>query len=225
MCFSPQADLIGGAVVTVLGVDALRHVRFRRDLPIAALPLILGTHQLVETFVWWGLQGHVSASVGNTAKWIYLAVAFVLLPTFVPIAVIAIERDRKRQRLMIPFAVIGAVVSVSLAVAMVSGPVTARLAGLHIAYGIGLKYGWLIVSLYVVATCGSLLVSSHQPIVIFGIVNLVVVVLLAWFQQNGFASLWCGWAALTSVAIAMHLRYKGPIAVGAQRALQGGRTT
>ncbi len=213
MCFSPQADLIGGTVVAVLGVDALRHVQFRRDIPIASLPLILGAHQLVETFVWLGLQGHVSHMLGDAAKWVYLAVAFVLLPILVPVAVVSIEQDRGRKRLMIPFAVLGAVVSVTLALAMADGPVTAKLSGLHIAYGIGLRYGWLIVGLYVVATCGSLLMSSHQEIVIFGIVNLCVVVLLAWFQKNGFASLWCGWAALASVAIAMHLRYEGSIAV------------
>ncbi len=67
MCFSPQADLIGGTVVAVIGIDALRHVQFRRDLPIASLPLILGAHQLVETFVWWGLQGDVPTEVGRVA--------------------------------------------------------------------------------------------------------------------------------------------------------------
>ena len=31
MCFSPQADLVGGAVHAVIGLDAVRHVRRRRD--------------------------------------------------------------------------------------------------------------------------------------------------------------------------------------------------
>jgi len=52
VCFSPQADLVGGAVVTLIGVDALRHVRARGEIMLASLPLMLGAHQLVESLVW-----------------------------------------------------------------------------------------------------------------------------------------------------------------------------
>jgi hypothetical protein len=206
VCFSAQADLAGGIAVTVLGVDALRHVQRRSELPVAALPLVFGVHQLVEAFVWWGLQGHVAHGVGRAAMWIYLAIAFVLLPVYVPLAVIAFEPQRRRRLMMATFGVIGVVVSAVLLSAMVSGPVTAELADYHIAYGIGLRYGFVVVSLYVLATCGSLLASSHRHIAVFGVVNLVAVGLLARFQQAGFASLWCAWAAVTSVALVVHLR-------------------
>ena len=91
MCFSSQADLIGGVVVSAIGVDALRHVGNRRELPIASLPLLLGGHLLVETFVWWGLEGRVPAELGTAAMWIYLLIAFVVLPPYVPLAIMAIE--------------------------------------------------------------------------------------------------------------------------------------
>ena len=59
MCFSAQADLVGGVVVSGIGIDVLRHVKGRRRyLPMAALPMMLGLHQIDEAFVWWGLQGH-----------------------------------------------------------------------------------------------------------------------------------------------------------------------
>lgn len=206
MCFSAQADVIGGVVVSALGVDALRHVRYRRELPVAALPLLFGVHQLVEAFVWWGLQGHVDDGVGKAAMWVYLIVAFVVLPVYVPLAAMAFEPEFRRRMAMVSFAVIGLGVSVALLVAMVGGPVTAELDHFHIAYGIGLAYGSVIVGLYVVATCGSLLVSSHRHIVRFGALNAAAVAVLAWFQKEGFASLWCAWAALASVAIVIHLR-------------------
>ena len=43
----------------------------------------LDAHQLDEAFVWWGLDGHVPHTVGRVALWIYLVIAFVVLPAFV----------------------------------------------------------------------------------------------------------------------------------------------
>ena len=83
MCFSPDADLAAGVVVTVIGVDAIRRARTPKELPLAALPLLFGIHQLVEAFVWWGLAGTVPSRVGDAATWLYLAVAFAL-PFWVP---------------------------------------------------------------------------------------------------------------------------------------------
>ena len=54
---------------------------------LVALPLILGFHQFVEAFVWLSLQGHISPGIGRFAMWVYVSIAFVLLPVFVPIAV------------------------------------------------------------------------------------------------------------------------------------------
>ena len=69
VCFSPVGDLAGGAVVVAIGVDACRHVKGRSEnLAIAVLPLLLGLHQIDETFVWWGLQGHVAAEKGKDER-------------------------------------------------------------------------------------------------------------------------------------------------------------
>jgi hypothetical protein len=66
VCFSAQADVVGGAVVAVIGFDAARHVNQQRDhLAFAALPLLLAAHELDEALVWWGLQGHVPAGLGQ----------------------------------------------------------------------------------------------------------------------------------------------------------------
>ena len=209
MCFSSQADLIGGVVVSAIGVDALRHVGNRRELPIASLPLLLGGHLLVETFVWWGLEGRVPAELGTAAMWIYLLIAFVVLPPYVPLAIMAIE-PRPERRALRPRSPLGAAVGLVLLITMLRGPVEVHLGANHLSYDAGLHNGLLIVTLYVVATCGALLLSSHLYIVVFGLINLPVVVLLALLNTNGFASLWCAWAAVMSVLIAAHLRRANP---------------
>jgi hypothetical protein len=208
VCFSPQADILGGLVITAIGVDVLVHARGRRQhLALAALPLVLGLHQLDEAFVWWGLQGHVSTTVGHVATWIYLLVAFVLLPTYLPLAVLALEPAGRRRRAMLAFVALGVAVSAILLAAMLRGPVVATLGHDHLGYETDLRAGALVVALYVLATCGSLILSGYQDIAIFGIVNLVAVAVLAKLTIDGFASLWCGWAAFSSGAFAIHLRY------------------
>jgi hypothetical protein len=70
--------------------------------------------------------------------------------------------------------------------------------------------GFLIVTLYVVAVCGPLLLSGYRSVAVFGIVNLVAVIIIARLTVSGFASVWCGWAALSSGAIALHCRFAKP---------------
>jgi hypothetical protein len=61
-----------------------------------------------------------------------------------------------------------------------------------------------------VATCAPLLFSGYRHVVIFGLANLVAVVILARLTADGFASLWCFYAALASGAITLHMRFAKP---------------
>ena len=211
MCFSPQADIGGGLLIGVIGVDAVRHIRQRREfIALAWIPLLLGAHQFIEALVWLWLQGRVPRGIGHVALWAYLLIAFVVLPVFIPLAVIALEPTRRRKQMMVPFAVLGAVIAVTLFAAMARGPVGVRLAPYHLSYSIRLPDGLLIVALYVVAVCGPLLVSGYRNVVLFGVVNLVAVIVIARLTISGFASVWCGWAAVSAAAITLHCRFAGP---------------
>jgi len=205
MCFSPEVDLVAGVVVTAVGVDAIRRARAPEELPLASLPLLLGIHTLIEVFVWRGLEGGASASVGEAAIWTYLAIAFIL-PVWVPLAVRGVEPSRKRRTIMTRLAVVGGVASAVLLFSLVRGPVDAVVDGLHISYLIAIPGGDIAGMLYVVSACGALLVSSDRLIRYFGISNLAAVTLLAWLTVDGLTSLWCVWAVVTSVAIDLYLR-------------------
>lgn len=162
MCLSVQADVVGGLAVSAVGIDVLRHVGKRREyLALAALPLLFGLHQLDEEFVWLGMQGHASPETGRTATWLYLLFAFVLLPIYVPFAVRQIEPSGRLRIAMDAFLVIGVGVSITLLIALRRGPVRAQLALNHLSYTSGHHAGWPIVGAYVVATCGSLVVSRR----------------------------------------------------------------
>lgn len=209
MCFSAEADLVTGVVISAVGIDACRHVRRPAERLLAAIPLVLGAHQLTEAFVWWGLEGQVGHGMLRFFLWLYLAIAFGLLPILVPLAVGSMEPAPDRRRIAV-FTVIGAVVAVTLMHSVIRGPVDASINGHHIDYRVELWHGGIVVMLYVVATCGALLASHHRRVRWFGAINIVAVGALAWIDQTAFISLWCTWAAITSVAIAVHLRAGRP---------------
>ena len=118
MCFAPEADAVVGGIILAVGVDALRHVGSPKQLPLAALPVLFGLHQLTEAFVWWGLQGHVSESIERVAIWIWLLFAFVMLPVLLPIAVDLVESSGVRRRVIGACAGVGLVVAIALGIAI-----------------------------------------------------------------------------------------------------------
>jgi len=206
MCFSAEADLAAGLIVGVVAVDALRHVRTPAQLPLAALPAIFSVHHLSEVLVWWSLQGQASPATGQRAAWFYLVVAFGVLPALVPLAVRAVETGRSQRRLLGLLVVAGTAVGLVLMRETLDGPIRIRIDGHHLVYGVGVYNDTVVTSAYVVATCGALLLSSYRPIQVYGVLNLAVVALLGWVQQNAVVSLWCVWAAITSVLVAVALR-------------------
>ena len=206
MCFSIEADIVTGVVVTAVGIDAIRHVGHNRETAMAALPVIFGLHQLIEVFVWKGLDGPASAAVAQGAAWLYLLIAFGMIPWLVPFAVRRLEFDRARRRVMYWLTGLGVLVATALTVPIIIGPISVADGGHHLTYSTSLVLGGFLAVMYVVATCGALILSTDRVVAIYGWMNLVVVASLVVLLTTGIISLWCVWAAVTSIAIAIHLR-------------------
>lgn len=205
MCFSPEADLTTGVVVAVVGIDTLRHVKRPSQVILGALPMLFALHQVDESLVWWGLRGQLPFWVTHAAIYVFLAFAFAL-PFVVPLAMFENETVRWRRWAMGALLAVGSVTTAFLLSAVVGGPVGATIDGHHIAYTANITYGTLLAVLYVMATCGALLAASDRLLAAFGLLNLAVVGVINWLTFTGLTSLWCAWAAVGSVAIAVYLR-------------------
>lgn len=206
MCFAPEADLAAGLVVGAVGVDTLRHARRRQDLGLASLPALFAAHQVSEAFVWWGLDDQVAWSTARVALWLYMLFAYVVLPVLVPMAVLAAEPGTRRGGPLPWFATVGLALAATYLAAMVRGPVGVEIEGRHLVYHTSASNGGLLAGIYAVVVCGALLASSHRAIVAFGVVNAIAVAVLTWVASTALTSLWCLWAAVTSVAISAHVR-------------------
>jgi hypothetical protein len=90
---------------------------------------------------------------------------------------------------------------------MHAGPIVVEAAPYHLAYDVGdVRGGGFLVAGYLLATCGAMLFSGYRHVLWFGLVNLPAAAVIAWLVPQGFASVWCAWAAVTAAAIAVHIR-------------------
>src|SRR4029077_4216092 len=82
-------------------------VKHRRELLFASLPVLFAIHQLIEGFVWLGLDGILSPAVAHDMGAAFMLYAQGLLPFLLPLSVLLFEPNAKSRRRMLPFLVIG----------------------------------------------------------------------------------------------------------------------
>jgi hypothetical protein len=204
MCFSATADLVVGAALVPVAVASLHEVRHRRELPFALLPTIFAVHQFLEAAVWGGQEGHVPDGLAHVALLAYLFIAYPLLPTLIPVAVLLLEPRGARRRVA-AFVALGAIVSIYLTVVVLIQPVTVVMHPHALEYRTQVQAGMVWAVLYIVAVIGPALMSGYPSIIAFGAANLVGLTVVAVVYLAAFASLWCLWAAAASALVLLHM--------------------
>jgi hypothetical protein len=206
MCWSAEADLVAGTVITGLGVACLAQVRRLRQVPLALLPLVLGIHQLTEALVWFGEDGRISAGTAHWARTAWAVIALPLLPALVPLGVWCARGPTAPRRTSAALAVVGLTVSALLAVSVVTHPVTAAVHDHTLRYGVGVPYPPVLLTGYLLAAVGALLAGGDRVLRLLGGLVGVGALVCAAVWRLSFVSTWCALAALVSVVL---LRWVG----------------
>ncbi len=197
MCLSPEVDIVAGTLIGFVAIETLRSTQASRMRPIASIPAIFAIHSFSSAFIWLAVQGHVSQTVGDIATAIYAVIAFVLLPIVVPLSVLAITSHSRRRQMMIVLSVAGVIAGIDFAINMIHG--NTNVLACHYYLDVRVTSTLAITStLYGVATCAVMLLSEYRPLRLWGVVNVIAVAFLYIRLENGLASIWCLWAALTS---------------------------
>ncbi|WP_371619243.1 DUF6629 family protein [Streptomyces sp. NBC_00454] len=202
MCWSATADLTAGTAITAVGIACLVRTRRARDLPVAALPLILGTHQLIEAAVWRSGGGCGPA----TTAW--AAIALPLLPVWVSLGVLLAAPPAARPRLRWPAAV-GLATGAHLSYCLATRPVSAEIRGHILGYGVNVPWMPLVLAGYLFATLGSLLISGDRGLRRLGALLAAGALVCSALWRLEFASTWCAFAAAASTLILARTRDRG----------------
>ncbi|MFF1921975.1 DUF6629 family protein [Streptomyces sp. NPDC058221] len=194
MCWSATADLAAGSAVAAIGVACVVRTRRVRDLPLAALPLLLGAHQIIESAVW-----HANGGTGPaTVAW--AVIALPVLALWVPLGVWCAAPSHARRWLVLPL-VAGAATSAALGYGLAVRPVAAQIRGHTLGYVLDLPRPGLLVAGYLVATVGSLLLSGDRWLRWLGVLAGVGAAVCAALWRLEFISTWCAFAAVCSVVL------------------------
>ena len=205
MCLSPEVDLVAGIIISAVAVDAIRHNRHNRTLPIALLPGIFALHSFASAFVWWSFQGSVPNSIGVAAANFYIFIAFVLLPIYVPVITYLVEPHSWRRHVLQGFSVIGIIAGLDYMYYVIQGQGTVQECTAYLDFHVT-GPSWIMSAFYGAATCGAMLFSGYRPLFIWGMLNCVAIVVLNERLSQALPSLWCLWAACTSIFVSWFLR-------------------
>lgn len=204
MCFSATASFTAGALLLAAGVAAQAAAKGTAQRAYAAIPLLFAIQQVTEGVVWLSF-GWDAPGVTAWAAQFYSFFSHVLWPVYVPAAAWLMEPRPQRRRMLSWVCIAGFAVGGYLLYSMVENPIVARPVGGHVDYQSPHFYVALSMALYLVATTGSLLLSSQFRVRVFGALALGSAILAYAVFAQWFISVWCFFAAVLSVAVLVQL--------------------
>jgi len=207
MCFSATASFVAGTSLSAVGVATIMQAKRRSEVPFAMIPLLFGVQQLVEGVLW--LTFTRDAPLLNQAStYVYSVFSHALWPIYVPFAFRFLETTPWRQRAMLWFQGAGLAVGLYLLYFIVTRPVVATVIDRHIVYVSPHFYLGPVIALYLASTCFTGFISSHTFVRMFGVLALLSFIATYVFYTRALVSVWCFFAAILSLLIYMHLRYR-----------------
>jgi len=207
MCFSATASFTAAAALGAAGAVIVgRSTGYGRTLlPLAVFPLLFAAQQAVEGFLWLELPRPEASRLRPVLVHAFQAYAEIFWPVFAPLAALLIEPVRWRRWAIGCCLAMGASLALFLLIKMIQYPYFAFIAGGHIIYRNDYDYPMGIEVPYVLATVGSLLLSSGKAVQLLGIVVLIFFAASFVLTRDAYISVWCFFAALASIMVYLHV--------------------
>jgi hypothetical protein len=202
--FFVVANFTLAGMLLVIGVLTLKKVSHPTELVFASLPLLFGIHQFIQGFVWLGLYHTVSPRILHVASMLFVFYAQAILPFWVPLAIWLLEPRSPRRQLIAALVVVGGLLMAYVAWGLLRQPTQVFISHYSLVYFNPYTRHLWVALIYILTTCGSLILSQSVAIQLFGWLNLIGLLLVYSIAQYSFTALWCLYAALVSVILYLH---------------------
>jgi len=188
---------LSGAI-GVVGILTLRQLSTPNEVIFASLPLLFALHQFTEGFVWLGVSGYIEVRALELASGIFIYYAQGLLPFLVPLAIWLIEKESYRKKLLGILTILGLGLAVYTMYGLSTIPSSVTVVNNTLYYSNPWTENLYDAFVYIITTCGALMLSSSISVQLFGFLNFVGLIVIFLLRPYGFTSLWCLYATAIS---------------------------
>ena len=208
MCFSAEASFIVSGTLFVVGITTIRKTVYSKDLPVALIPLIFATQQLVEGLLWFSLSHNGTAQSQFWLSNIFGVFIGIIWPLFAPFAIYKAETDGMRKKIIACTGIAGLGLAVYTAAGLVNEPIAAEIIHHSIHYKHHVGSHQLVITLYLLATCAPFIFSSYKHLYSAGIIITIGFFVAYFTYLETFASVWCFFAAIASALIYFYFAHR-----------------
>ncbi|MBT6254302.1 hypothetical protein HOI83_03685 [Candidatus Uhrbacteria bacterium] len=196
MCFSAPVSFAASAGLGVIGGASLKKAK-KKYRYLAAMPLLFGLQQFFEGMQW------LTAEPNMFYAYAFLLFAFIIWPTYIPLAIYKAERLKKRKQILTTIISMGAFASLFLMIILYNETLDVSVIGHSIAYSLDVPLYQIYVGVvyYVAVTVGSFFVASDKLLNVFGGLVLFAAFVAWTFFSAAFVSVWCFMSAILSLFI------------------------
>lgn len=185
----------------MVGVNAIRKVRIRKDLFIACIPLLFALQQLTEGLLWVALeQGEIPEAQFWLAN-LYGIFIGVIWPFYAPFALYQSEADNRIRKVMASLLVAGLGLAAYTIIGLINEPITAHIVNDSIRYEHDVEAQQFVLTMYLFATCAPFILASDRYLNITGMALTLGFIVAFLAYRETFASIWCFFAAVASALI------------------------
>jgi hypothetical protein len=214
MCFSATASFATSGALAASAVAIARVPKQKSAVPLALFPAFFAVLQFAEGILWLNHRGFVNEAWKPPALDVFLLIAYVLWPVYVPFSAYLLEPGRRRRLVILLCQAAGLVVGFWNLAVIIRGPVDAWVIGHSFHYQIAMPGG--LNAPYVIAVTVPFLVNRRWRLAVFGVALAVLYCIAALVAASDtFPSVWCFYAAILSVFLYAVFRYRGKGGAGA----------
>ncbi len=207
MCFSASVSFGASVLLLGTGVSTIKRVESPKMLAFASIPILFGIQQLSEGILWMTLPQPDLITWQRTSIYLFLIFAQIIWPTWIPLSMWLIEKDKGRKKILRYLLILGGTISTYLIYWILTADVSAFILGRHIKYSFYFPNQDLYVALYLLASIPPLFIASLKKIKLFGWSLIGSLALSYIFFFHYVVSVWCFFAAILSVQILLIIVY------------------
>ena len=203
MCFSTTASFVSGTVLTTIGTVTMAKTTTNAQRVLASMPLLFAFQQFSEGLVWISVLNPAYAHWKTFAMYSFLVFAQFFWPLFVPVAVMLLEKDRKRRKILSWFVLSGFISAGFFMYCLCYCKADVEVNPYHIKYVLDfpLVHRWFYGLLYFIPAFFPMFVSSISRMRLLGFLLLISYLISRFFYKDYIVSVWCFFGALSSIVV------------------------